>query len=75
MRTPLGLRAFTQEEKRVITKLSRSQTASARLVERAKILYLGSEGQTVPRLPQLWVSMKKPCASGSNAFLNKDSSA
>jgi transposase len=50
MRTPLGLRPFTQEEERVITKLVRSQTASARLVERAKILHLASRGQTVPQI-------------------------
>ena len=53
MRTPLCLRSFTPEEQRVITKLSRSQTASARLVERAKILHLGSEGQTVPQIAQV----------------------
>ncbi len=52
MRTPLCLREFTQEEKRVITKLARSQTASARLVERAKMLHLGSEGQTVPQIAE-----------------------
>src|SRR6266516_2797292 len=50
MRTPLCLRPFTQEEERVITKLVRSQTASARLVERAKILHLASQGQTVPQI-------------------------
>lgn len=52
MRTPLDIREFTQEEKRVITKLARSQTASARLVERAKILHLASEGQSVPQIAQ-----------------------
>jgi transposase len=52
MRTPLRLRAFSAEEERVIKKLARSQTASARLVERAKILHLGSEGQTVPQIAQ-----------------------
>ena len=53
MRTPLCLRPFTPEEKRVIAKLSRSQTASARLVERAKILQLGSEGQSVPQIAEV----------------------
>ncbi len=53
MRTPLCLREFTPEEKRVIAKLSRSQTASARLVERAKILQLGSEGQSVPHIAEM----------------------
>ena len=52
MRTPLCLRPFTAEEKGVITKLARSQTASARLVERAKILHLASQGQTVPQIAQ-----------------------
>jgi transposase len=52
MRTPLCLRALTAEEERVIRKLARSQTASARLVERAQILQLGSQGQTVPQIAQ-----------------------
>src|SRR5438034_3914938 len=52
MRTPLCLRPFTPEEQRVITKLARSQTASARLVERAKILHLASQGQTVPQIAE-----------------------
>jgi transposase len=52
MRTPLSLRDFTAEEKRVITKLVHSQTASVRLVERAKILQLGSEGQSVPQIAE-----------------------
>lgn len=50
MRTPLCLRPLTPEEKRVITKLARSQTASVRLVERAKIVHLATEGQTVPQI-------------------------
>jgi transposase len=52
VRTLLDIREFTEEEKRVITKLARSQTASARLVERAKILHLASEGQSVPQITQ-----------------------
>jgi transposase len=52
MRTPLDIREFTPEEKRVITKLARSQTAAARLVERARILHLASEGQSVPQIAQ-----------------------
>ena len=52
MRTPWSVGDFTTEEQRVIAKLARSQTASARLVERAKILQLGSEGQTVPQIAQ-----------------------
>ena len=52
MRTPLCLRECTPEEQRVITKLAHAQTASARLVERAKILYLASQGQTVPQIAE-----------------------
>jgi len=52
MRTPLCLRPLTPEEQRVITKLAHAQTASARLVERAKILYLASQGQTVPQIAE-----------------------
>lgn len=53
MRALLSVRPFTPEEQRVITKLARSQTASARLVERAKILQLGSEGQSVPQIAEV----------------------
>lgn len=42
MQTPLRVRAFTPEEQRVITKLAHSQTASVRLVARAKILHLAA---------------------------------
>jgi len=52
MQTPLRLRDCNEEEKRVITKLARSRTAPVRLVERARILKLGSEGQTVPQIAQ-----------------------
>ena len=38
MRRPLQMRPLTEEEVRVIHKLVRSQTASVRLVERAKII-------------------------------------
>ncbi len=50
MPTYLRVRSLTAEEERVITKLARSQTASARLVQRAQILHLGSQGQTVPQI-------------------------
>ncbi len=48
----LRLRALSQEEEQVIEKLSRSQTAPARLVERAKIIRLASQGQSVPQIAQ-----------------------
>jgi hypothetical protein len=44
MRGPLRLRPLTEEEERVITKLVRSRTASVRLVQRAKIIHLASQG-------------------------------
>lgn len=50
MPTYLRVRSMTTEEQRVIAKLARSQTASARLVQRAKIVDLGSAGQTVPQI-------------------------
>ncbi len=52
MRAPLRLRALTAEEERVITKLSRSQTASVRLVQRAKIIALANEGKSIPQIVQ-----------------------
>lgn len=47
---PLRLRALTEEEDRVIDKLVRSQTASVRLVQRAKIVHLASQGKTIPQI-------------------------
>ena len=38
MRGPLRLRPLSEEEERVISKLARSRTASARLVQRASII-------------------------------------
>ncbi len=52
MRGPLRLRPLTEEEERVISKLARSQSASKRLVERAKIIQLAKEGQTIPQIMQ-----------------------
>jgi|SRR5579859_1884569 len=46
----LRVRSMTIEEERVITKLARSQTASVRLVQRAKIVDLGSARQTIPQI-------------------------
>lgn len=50
MRAPLQLRPLSEEETRVIRKLARSHTASVRLVERAKIIQLASEGKTIPQI-------------------------
>jgi transposase len=47
---PLRLRPLTEEEARVIGKLARSQTASVRLVHRARIVHLASQGQTIPQI-------------------------
>src|SRR5215472_302467 len=52
MRGPLHLRPLPEEEGRVISKLAHSRTASARLVERAKIIQLAAEGSTIPQIMQ-----------------------
>lgn len=52
MQTPLRMRELTAEEERVIEKLAHSRTASARLVERAKIIELAKEGVTIPQIIQ-----------------------
>jgi transposase len=52
MRPPLRLRPLTEEEERVIMKLARSQTASARLVQRGKIIHFANQGQTIPQIMQ-----------------------
>jgi transposase len=55
----LHVRPLTVEEAQAITKLSHSRTEAARLVERAKIIRLASEGQTAPQIAQaLGVSEK-----------------
>lgn len=46
----LRLRALTEEERRTIQKWSQSRTEEARLVERAKIIRLASEGHQVAEL-------------------------
>jgi len=50
MYPPLRLRALTEEEARIIPKLARSQTASARLVHRAQIIQLASQGKTIAQI-------------------------
>ncbi len=50
MRGPLRMRALTDEEARVIHKLAHSQTATIRLVERARIIEWASGGQTIPQI-------------------------
>src|SRR5436305_1253503 len=52
MRGPLHLRTLNEEEERVIRKLAHSRTASARLVQRAQIIELASQGQTIPQIMQ-----------------------
>ena len=50
MRGPLRMRALTEEEERVISKLVRSRTAAVRLVHRVKIIHLASQGETIPQI-------------------------
>ena len=60
MYPPLRLRPLTEEEARVIPKLARSQTASARLVQRAQIIQLASQGQTIAE-----IAAQTQCAANS----------
>ena len=50
MYPPLRLRELTEEETRVIAKLARSQTASIRLVQRARIIQVASQGKTIAQI-------------------------
>ncbi len=50
MRGPLRLRTLSETEERVIRKLAHSRTASARLVQRAKIIEAAKEGRTIPQI-------------------------
>lgn len=49
----LHLRVLTEEETRTIQKWSQSRTEEARLVERAKIIRLASEGHGVPEIAEM----------------------
>ncbi len=48
----LRVRALTQEEAQTIKKWSQSRTEEARLVQRAKIIRLASEGEPVPQIAE-----------------------
>ncbi len=48
----LKLRGLSEEEQQVIEKVSRSRTAPAWQVERAKIIQLASQGQPIPQIAQ-----------------------
>lgn len=50
MYPPLRLRELTEEEAHVIAKLARSQTASIRLVQRARIIQVASQGKTIAQI-------------------------
>ena len=50
MYPPLRIRDLTEEELRVIAKLTRSQTASIRLVQRARIIQAASQGKTIAQI-------------------------
>jgi len=58
MYPPLRIRALSEEEARIIPKLARSQTASARLVQRAQIIQLASQGKTI-----LQIAAQTQCAA------------
>jgi transposase len=48
----LRLRPLTEEEAKTIKKWSQSRSEEARLVERARIIRLASEGQRVPKIAE-----------------------
>jgi transposase len=48
----IKLRKLTDEEKAAIEKLTRSRTAPAREVERARIVLLASKGMRVPAIAE-----------------------
>jgi transposase len=50
MYPPLRLRELTAEEARIVAKLARSQTASVRLVQRARIIQIASQGKTIAQI-------------------------
>jgi len=47
---PLCLRALTSEEAATVQRWARSRTAPARLVERAQIVSLASQGEPIPEI-------------------------
>ena len=52
MRTPIRVRALTDEEAETVKRLAHSRTEAARTVERAQIVWLSHEGRRVPAIAQ-----------------------
>jgi aminoglycoside phosphotransferase len=46
----LPVRSFTDEERTILARVAHSRTASTRDVERARIVWLASQGQQVPTI-------------------------
>ena len=46
----LYIRAFTNEERTTLARVAHSRTGAARDVERARIIWLASQGQRVPAI-------------------------
>jgi hypothetical protein len=49
---PVCLRDLTAEEASAVETLARSRTAAARRVERARLVWRASHGETPPALPR-----------------------
>lgn len=64
----LHLRALTEEEAEKIKKWSQSRAEEARLVERAKIMRLASEGQRVPQIAEVLCINEKSVRKGLKRF-------
>lgn len=59
MGLPLSLRALTDEERSKVGRLIRAESAPVRLVRRARIIHLASEGLTIPAIArELGISEK-----------------
>jgi hypothetical protein len=65
----LRVREMTKQEQTTIERQSRSRTALARQVERARIVQWASEGQQVPEIA---ARLGVRCATGSIAFMRPE---
>ena len=77
MAKALVLRPLTNEEQKTLVKLARSQTAPARMVERAKTILLVHGGWCMvvshqPKLLKNWDEPLPPSISDSSGLLSMD---
>jgi hypothetical protein len=68
---PVCLRDLTAEEAATVESLARSRTAPVRRVERARIAWRASRGETPPAIAEALGWMRRQCAAAFAALTPK----